>query len=944
MTSGLVTIPITGRFVDASDRPANGYLLLVPLNRVTGNNWIVVGAPVRIDIKAGIATGRIIVNQAALSATLYLRVTECITGEIPRRAPYIIQPDGTSVDLSTEPQVFDPPPGQLYIPASALGQPGGVATLGPDGLLSLSQRPPGGGGDGITLEEADARYARIEHTHTIAEITGLVDALNSKASTAALDAVTAALAALAATVAGKQDADPLLADIAGLVPGQGDTIQFRDGHYTSRTLTELRADLGALANIPGLKLYDVEAPEYGAVGDGIADDFEAFRLAHSDMLSQGHLGALFCPRIARYRLDLDVPGRLVVSPDEARAFFPWPMRPRSAGVEKAVYGIVGVGEPETERAAELGGTPVQVNTASAIIADYSGTFTWSPTEGLPCVFGGPDADMTDNTGNTFSNVHLVLRNIILRNSNNPSLTMVNAEQMSTCDIERVRVDVIPVLDQADLCTHPTGGSILLPRSNNNTVVRMRNVIVVGHYAGIPLTEHLFADVVTALRCTIGAFTRRPNSHPMLVLKLLTEQCPWGIAGWDPAGEGPNLGVVDIHGMVAKIVEWGIEDFGYNLLRPDLYTPLAAQRRTHVLNRNDTWGGSVELVARINSELEAPGGNGVPPIGQSSSLYVTGLGGNTVNTPRLALLSFNGIADAQRLQGGVPSNPVTTPPHTPTIGAATAAIESAQIEFTPAATGPPATSFTATAYNSSNVAVGTETGPASPLSITGLAADVTVTIRVKANNGIGSSAESANSNAVTPTGSLGLPSDNFNRANGPLGVSSSGHTYQGNPAGTFVVQDQQAVNDVPGGTTLWNPAYLDTGESDYVVAIDTIHNQVERGLVGRMTDDEHGYYLDLNYDSPNTATGRLYSREGGSFRPLGSGGFTVSGLIAGQVVRLKMRFTGDQITAYVNPNPEVDVQRQQVTDTEHVAGAAGFASLDTPGAAKATFDNLTTSFL
>lgn len=147
--SGLVTIDVTGRFVDLSDRPANGHVLLVPVNRVAGNGWIVVGTPVRLHIRNGVATGRVITNQAALSGELYIRVTEQITGEQPPEPTYVVKPEGTTLDLTTAPRVTNPPPGQLFVPASALGQPGGVATLDSSGKLTLSQRPPGGGG-GVT--------------------------------------------------------------------------------------------------------------------------------------------------------------------------------------------------------------------------------------------------------------------------------------------------------------------------------------------------------------------------------------------------------------------------------------------------------------------------------------------------------------------------------------------------------------------------------------------------------------------------------------------------------------------------------------------------------------------------------------------------------------------------------------------------------------------------
>lgn len=71
---------------------------------------------------------------------------------------------------------------ESYVLTSMLGEPGGVATLGPDGLLSTEQRPTGGGGTGGGADPSNsvasettygiaasagvsAAFARGDHTH-----------------------------------------------------------------------------------------------------------------------------------------------------------------------------------------------------------------------------------------------------------------------------------------------------------------------------------------------------------------------------------------------------------------------------------------------------------------------------------------------------------------------------------------------------------------------------------------------------------------------------------------------------------------------------------------------------------------------------------------------------------------------------------------------------------
>lgn len=206
--TGLVTITVTGKFADLSDRPANGHVLLEPVNRVAGQGWIVVGTPVRMHIKTGQATGLMITNQAALSGDLYIRVTEQITGERPQEPPYVVKPEGTALDLTTAPRVFSPPPGQTFVPASALGQPGGVATLGQDGILTLSQRPAGGGGGATSHHELEDLADGDDHPQYLTPARGDVrypDKTTTENALAAKEPLGAAAAAVAGHVA---QADP----------------------------------------------------------------------------------------------------------------------------------------------------------------------------------------------------------------------------------------------------------------------------------------------------------------------------------------------------------------------------------------------------------------------------------------------------------------------------------------------------------------------------------------------------------------------------------------------------------------------------------------------------------------------------------------------------------------------------------------------------------------
>jgi hypothetical protein len=93
--------------------------------------------------------------------------------------------------------------------------------------------------------------------------------------------------------------------------------------------------------------------------------------------------------------------------------------------------------------------------------------------------------------------------------------------------------------------------------------------------------------------------------------------------------------------------------------------------------------------------------------------------------------------------GVFNADVSSAPATPTIGTATAGVQSASITFTGVSN---AASYTMTSTPDSI----TGTGTTSPITVSGLTGGTAYTFKVKSNNPLGSSAESAASNSVTPT--------------------------------------------------------------------------------------------------------------------------------------------------------------------------------------------------
>lgn len=480
---------------------------------------------------------------------------------------YCVVPAGVTPillgNILVDPDSLDPLPPQtaaLYLARAELGLPGGPVPLGDDGKIASQYLPPVGG--------------------------GAVDSVNGKTGIVELDA----------------------ADVGALTQDEAD---------------DRYAPIGAAAATP-LMTKTFCPDDYGAVGDGIADDHAAVLAAWNAMWTwlkafqkKQNYANFLIPEGKHYRVDASIGSRLLTS-DQARAILPIPMIPRTGWTKKTVR-IIGVGEHYLIRPAELGGEPEQIVPPCSLFFDSGATVhTWSNTLGLPCGIGATDADMTDAEGNTFSNVHVTLQDITIVQNDNPSLFAINLEQISTARIERVRGAIVSVLDTAPLCTHPTGGFLLLPRSNNNIAITVRDLVVEGHFTGIPMTEHASVGNAIALRCVIGLANRRPNSHHSLMHMIKIEQCLYGLAGYDPSGPGARTAF----GWSGEFSFLDLEHYAYQ------NDPVAKEFYTPIYPGADFWDENNVITAlikmdRVNSEPAPPTGCGVAPFGESASAYVRG---------------------------------------------------------------------------------------------------------------------------------------------------------------------------------------------------------------------------------------------------------------------------------------------------------------------------------
>lgn len=700
--------------------------------------------------------------------------------------------------------------------------------------------------------------------------------------------------------------------------GSATTAQNNAKTYTDQQI----AGIAAASGVPSLPLFNVE--DYGAVGDGVTDDYTAIRAAHDAMLASSVGGLVVFPHIGPYRMDLSVSGRVAATSDGAYAALPLPQIPPDGTHPKRTFGYIGVGEPYAARLWGGNNNTAISQISTVLLADYTTPFSWSNTDGLPSVIGGPDADKGANAGlSSFTNMHFIADRITIRQPQDPSLCGMNLEQVSTAVLGSIGFDVNVPQDLAPEPTHPTGAALLMPKVNNSVAARIDRIFVWGYYTGVPFTEHCDVGSALIVRCKIAAPIRRGGAHFAHATMISAEQCPWGIAGYKPYGAGPNLGVAPVNtddgggSPVWKIDFLDFEDFAYGqhgTNGPDawMYAPSVG---AHVYDPNNILQGMC-WAGRNDSET---GGAGI-----TSQLWVAGAGGFSIFS------IFNG-ASISRIDASShsPNNGGSaTVPDAPTIGTATAGDASATITFTPPTNNGGASITGYTATSTPGNFTGSSTG--SPVTVTGLTNDTSYTFTVHATNSAGNSAESAASNSVTPTAGSGptvLASDDFNRSNASsLGAATTGQTWS-DPGNAWGIVSNKASGSPSG---FFTAAWVDAGQTDVTITADFVFNNLDGGLVGRLSDNSNCIFFDISLNSSTQIACNIFARVSGTFHAIAT--LATVNMTQGTTHTAKLVCSGTTIRGYIDSN-----QVCSGTDTFGLSGTnAGFST--NGGSQNATFDN------
>ena len=204
----------------------------------------------------------------------------------------------------------------------------------------------------------------------------------------------------------------------------------------------------------------------------------------------------------------------------------------------------------------------------------------------------------------------------------------------------------------------------------------------------------------------------------------------------------------------------------------------------------------------------PAHGGQTATGPASPITVTGLTNGDSYTFTVAATNTVGTGPASGA-----SNPVTpaTTPGAPSEVGATAGDGQATVSFSPPASngGSPITGYTVTATDATDPAHGgqTATGPASPITVTGLTNGDSYTFTVAATNAVGTGPASGASNPVTPATTPGAPSEvGATAGDGQATVSFSPPASNGgSPITGYTVTATDATDPAHGGQTATGPA-------------------------------------------------------------------------------------------------------------------------------------------
>jgi hypothetical protein len=157
-------------------------------------------------------------------------------------------------------------------------------------------------------------------------------------------------------------------------------------------------------------------------------------------------------------------------------------------------------------------------------------FTGMPAHQSGTILNGFGIVGPDNSGVNyphFSSIFVRLENLTIRHVNNPQKVGIDFKHVGCCDIENVTVDNGVNPYQSIQPNNAAVFGVRLPGDSNNASVKVRNLYIVGYYAGLIAGEHADIDNLFVQSCWHGIVY--PSAHHCSrVGHVVLCQCPYGV--------------------------------------------------------------------------------------------------------------------------------------------------------------------------------------------------------------------------------------------------------------------------------------------------------------------------------------------------------------------------------------------------------------------------------